>query len=137
MNLILIHWKIIPNQIAVSKFFHHWSEILTIPDRTGLIGEFLSEPISPEATGLFFNGIALHNTPEYFSFVNIGLWKNIDAFKEQIDRPYRIRGLSKLDFEYEKCQGILLRPVLQRAGFTPLPTADQLEPMKNDWSEPT
>ena len=56
MHLVLIHWKIRRTEQAVHDFLQYWSDVLTIPDRTGLIGEFLSQPLRPEETGLFQNG---------------------------------------------------------------------------------
>ena len=126
MHLVLIHWKIIRTEQAVQDFLRYWSDVLTIPDRSGLFGEFLSRPMKPEETGLFHNGVALHDTPAYYSFINIGLWEDVSAFQEQIDRPYRRRGLSKLPFEYEKCQGLLLQPCQWRLGTASLPAQDQL-----------
>ena len=126
MHLILIHWKIIRTEQAVHDFFRYWSEGLTIPDRTGLIGEFLSQPLCAEETGLFRHGIALQDTSAYYSFVNLGLWEDVSAFQEQIDRPYRQRGLAKLPFEYARCQGLVLQPCQWRLGLRSLPTQDQL-----------
>ena len=100
--------------------------MLTIPDRAGLIGEFLSRPLKPEETGLFPTGVALQDTPAYYSFVTIGLWGDVRAFQEQIDRPYRQQGLAKLPFEYAKCQGLLLQPSQWRLGTASLPAQDQL-----------
>ena len=100
MHLVLIHWKIRRTEQAVHDFLQYWSEVLTIPDHTGLIGEFLSQPLRPEETGLFQHGVALQDTPAYYSFINLGLWEDVRAFQEQIDRPYRQRGLAKLPFEY-------------------------------------
>ena len=45
----------------------------------GLIGEFLSQPMRPEETGLFQNGVALQDTPAYYSFVNLGLWEDVSS----------------------------------------------------------
>ena len=92
----------------------------------GFNGEFLSRPVKPEETGLFHNGVALHDTPAYYAFINIALWEDVKAFQEQIDRPYRQRGLSKLPFEYAKCQGIVLQPCQWRLGTASLPAQDQL-----------
>jgi hypothetical protein len=80
----------------------------------------------PEETGLFQNGVALQDTPAYYSFVNLGLWEDVRAFQEQIDRPYRQRGLAKLPFAYAKCQGLLLQPCQWRLGTASLPARDQL-----------
>lgn len=126
MHLVLIHWKIIRTEQAIQDFLRYWSEVLTIPNRAGLIGEFLSRPMKSEETGLFHNGVALHDTPAYYSFVNIGLWEDVSAFQEQIDRPYRQRGLAKLPFEYERCRGMLLEPCQWRLGTASLPALDQL-----------
>jgi hypothetical protein len=89
MHLVLIHWKIIRNEQAVQDFLRYWSEVLVVPDRSGLVAEFLSAPIRPEETGLFYDSIALQDTPAYYSFINIGLWKDVTSFQEQVDRPYR------------------------------------------------
>lgn len=126
MHLVLIHWKIIRTEQAVQDFLRYWSEMLTIPDRSGLVAEFLSAPMKPAETGLFHNGVALHDTPEYVSFVNIGLWEDVSAFQEQIDQPYRQRGLARLPFEYTRCQGIVLQPLQWRIGAACLPGHDQL-----------
>lgn len=126
MHLVLIHWKIIRTEQAIQDFLQYWSEVLTIPNRSGLVAEFLSAPMKPGETGLFHNSVALHDTPEYYSFINVGLWANVSAFQEQIDQPYRKRGLAKLPFEYEKCQGILLHPLQWRIGAAGLPARDQL-----------
>jgi hypothetical protein len=126
MHFVLIHWKIRRTEQAVHDFLQYWSEVLTIPDRTGLIGEFLSQPLRPEETGLFQNGVALQDTPAYYSFINLGLWEDVRAFQEQIDRPYRQRGLAQLPFEYAKCQGLLLHPCQWRLGTASLPAWDQL-----------
>ena len=41
MHFVLIHWKILRTEQAVHDFLQYWSDVLTIPDRAGLIGEFL------------------------------------------------------------------------------------------------
>jgi hypothetical protein len=132
MHLVLIHWKIRRTEQAVHDFLQYWSEVLTVPDRAGLIGEFLSQPLRPAETGLFQNGVALQDTPAYYSFINLGLWEDVRAFQEQIDRPYRQRGLAKLPFEYAKCQGILLQPCQWRLGTASLPARDQLGTAERD-----
>jgi len=40
MHLVLMHWKIIRTEQAIQDFLRYWSEVLTIPDRAGLMGEF-------------------------------------------------------------------------------------------------
>ena len=137
MHLVPIHWKIRRTEQAVHDFLQYWSNVLTIPDRARLIGEFLSQPLRPEETGLFQNGVALQDTPAYYSFVNLGLWADVRAFQEQIDWPYRQRGLAKLPFEYAKCQGILLQPCQWRLGTASLPAWDQLGTAERDRDAPT
>jgi len=78
-----------------------------------------------EQTGLFYQTIALQDTPEYYSFINVGLWEDVTSFKEQIDRPYRIHRTGKFPFEHEKCQGILLQPIQWRLGDAGLPQHEQ------------
>jgi hypothetical protein len=126
MHLVLIHWKIIRNEQAVQDFLRYWSEVLVVPDRSGLVAEFLSAPMRPEETGLFYDSIALQDTPAYYSFINIGLWKDVTAFQEQVDRPYKARGTGKLPFEHERRQGMLLQPIRWRLGDARLPRHEQL-----------
>jgi hypothetical protein len=121
MYLVLIHWKIIRSEQAVQDFLRYWSEVLKVPDRSGLVAEFLSAPMRPEETGLFYHSIALQDTPAYYSFINVGLWEDVTSFKEQIDRPYRMRGTGTLPFEHEKRQGLLLQPIQWRLGDACLP----------------
>jgi hypothetical protein len=121
MYLVLTHWKIIRSEQAVQDFLRYRSEVLTVPHRSGLVAEFLSALMRPEETGLFYHSITLQGTPEYYSFINIGLWGDVTSFREQINRPYRMHGTGKLPFKHEKRQGLLLQPIQWRLGDACLP----------------
>ena len=43
MHVVLVHWRIKPDEESINAFLKDWREVYTIGDRTGLIAEFLSE----------------------------------------------------------------------------------------------
>jgi hypothetical protein len=46
MEIVLVHWKVIRGRDG--DFKERWRSGLPVNDRTGLIGEFLSEPTGHE-----------------------------------------------------------------------------------------
>ena len=124
--IVLVHWQIRPEREA--EFLDYWRAAGTIRDRTGLVGEFLSEvvpagpAVMPWITWLLpepdavSSGAARH-------FVNVGLWSNEAAFLKQVagdfgdDAPMR-------PFELRRRRRLLLRPECWRVGAAPVPRGD-------------
>ena len=46
MEVVFVHWKILNGQ--EEEFKRYWRSALPVGDRSGLIGEFLSEPTGHE-----------------------------------------------------------------------------------------
>ena len=51
MIVALIHWRIKPDEKSESAFRDHWKTRNSIAERSGLIGEFLSESLPMAASG--------------------------------------------------------------------------------------
>ena len=47
MAIVLIHCRIKPTDEAQADFFKFWTEAATIPDKSALVGEFLSAVAQP------------------------------------------------------------------------------------------
>jgi hypothetical protein len=45
MHVVLVHWRIKPDEDNINAFFKHWRESNTINVRDGLVAEFLSESL--------------------------------------------------------------------------------------------
>jgi hypothetical protein len=43
MHVVLVHWRIQPDEESIKAFLTDWREVYTIDDRSGLVAEFLSE----------------------------------------------------------------------------------------------
>lgn len=124
--IVLVHWQI--RSERENEFMEYWRTAGVIRDRTGLLGEFLSDvaardPVAaPWITWLLpasdtADGSAVRH------FVNVGLWSSETAFLKQVgddfgdDAPLR-------PFEMRRRRRLLLRPECWRLGSTPLPTSD-------------
>lgn len=123
MIVALIHWRIRPDENSIAAFLEHWKTNNTIGDRSGLMGEFLSDSL-PIAD---FPYITWHLDPEslgnFKSYVTVGLWADIPAFQKQVaayfndDKPL-------LPFEQYRRRRVIFKPVEWRTGQAPLPTSD-------------
>ena len=123
--IALIHWRIKPEREHIEAFLAFWRTQSIVEDRTGLIGEFLSETLSQKD----FPHITWHIDPDrlddHKSFVNVGTWADEKAFHEQIgknfndDRPI-------LPFEKYRRLRIVLRPKCWRMGQGQLPVNDSV-----------
>ena len=117
MRIVLVEWRIIKGQ--ENLFMDYWSRREVIDDRSGLIGEFLSR-VEDRAT---YSWITCELSPDWTCFVNVGLWRDADAFEAQIgwrlddNRP-------KLPFEFEKRRRTFLGPQRWRFGGTDLPATE-------------
>ena len=117
MRIVLVEWRIIKGQ--ENLFMDYWSRREVIDDRSGLIGEFLSR-VEDRAT---FSWITCDLSPDWTCFVNVGLWRDADAFQAQIGwrlddkRP-------KLPFEFERRRRTFLGPQRWRFGDSELPVTE-------------
>ena len=87
MIVVIIHWKIKLGEAHRLAFFKHWKETLTINDRSGLVGEFLSEPLSAERAGFACGLLGLPASSAYQSFFNIGVWADVESFHREVIDP--------------------------------------------------
>jgi hypothetical protein len=123
MMVALIHWRIKPDTASIDEFLTHWKTHNTIGDRSGLMGEFLSDSL-PLAD---FPYITWHLDPEslgnFKSYVTVGLWRDSDAFKNQV-AAYFNDTKPLLSFEKYRRRRVVFKPIAWRIGTTPLPTSD-------------
>src|SRR5438445_356183 len=132
--IVLIHWRIKPNK--VEEFKSWWcSEEADVMNRSGLAGEFLSEPIPLDEL--------LRNTPSdhqafrvcdlaptscddpYVPFVNVGFWKSWQEFYSQVGKNMNDEKPKK-DFEQYRRTRTILKPERWRVGKSRLPVSDKL-----------
>jgi hypothetical protein len=106
---------------AKREFKQYWKSDLPINDRTGLVGEFLSQPSGHEKYR--WVNWDLRSTDASTIFINVGLWKDAEAFHLQIGQYFNPQG-GKLGFEYELRERALLSPACWRMGSWVLPGRD-------------
>ena len=87
MFIVLIHWKIKPEQERVDEFLEFWRKTATVDNRRGLIGEFLTEACSTAEYG-WITWQLTGCEGKYRSFVNIGYWNSAEEFHEQIGKYF-------------------------------------------------
>ncbi len=117
MRIVLVEWRIIKGQ--ENLFLDYWSRRETITDRSGLIGEFLSRGEDPGQ----FPWITCELSPNWTSFVNVGLWRDAEAFQDQIG--WRLDDTRPImPFEYERRRRTFLGPQRWRFGGTAIPRAE-------------
>lgn len=123
MVIVLIHWRIKPDQDSIDEFLDFWRTKTVVQDRTGLIGEILSDSLSPRD----FSYITWHLDSESFgnnkSFVNVGTWSDGDKFHEQIGQYFN-DDKPMLAFEKYRRRRTVLRPRCWRMGDGKLPAHD-------------
>ena len=119
MEIVFVHWKILRGR--EDEFKTYWRSGLPVDDRTGLIGEFLSEPTGHEK----YDWVTwdLRGTNEFTVFINVGLWFDAGTFHEQIGKYFNSEK-GKLAFEYELRRRALLSPSCWRMGDAGLPVHD-------------
>lgn len=122
MTIVLIHWKIRPEQKMVDEFLKFWRETAVIDDRRGLVGEFLTEAHSKDE----YAWITWQLTgceEKYRSFITVGCWNSADEFYAQVGK--HIRTSSELKpFEAEPRIRTVMNPKCWRMGDATLPVHD-------------
>lgn len=122
MIIVLIHWKIKPDQEMVDKFLHFWRQEALVEDRRGLVGEFLTEAHSTEEYS-WITWQLTEREGQYRSFINVGYWNSANEFHAQIGKYFEVRTGPK-EFEAETRTRVALKPKSWRMGNSNLPTHD-------------
>ncbi len=118
LRIVVVHWKIKPGREA--EFLEYWGTRSVVEDRSGLVGEYLSSVEDRErAPWITWQSL----NPAYTSYFNVGLWRDVDAFQDQIGK-FIDNSRPPLPFEAERRERIFLVPERWRAGRSPLPAAD-------------
>lgn len=123
MIVVEILWHI---RVGKEEDFRQaWREKYVVADRTHLIGEFLSAPVSdvpdmykswkPEEVGDPKEPVSV--------FVNVAMWTSLDAFKAEIEKYIPKPGQQQPDFVVNRYR-IVLAPVDWRVGNASLPSVD-------------
>lgn len=125
--IALINWRIHPAK--VSEFLDRWKTQLTLEGKPGLIGEFLSRVEDAS----FHEGVTWSMEPdhqddqtswndtEYISYVNVGIWEDVDSFLNAVG-PYMIKTrVIKEPFEAAPRRRAILSPEHWRIGDCSLP----------------
>ncbi len=126
MIIVVIYWKIKLGNEHRRAFLDHWEKTLTIPERSHLVGEFLSQPVSAENAGFPSGLLGLPSSSAYQSFFNVGIWSDMESFKQQVIDPHVGQTPKSEHFEYEFRERLVLAPVSCRIGQGTLPSSDHL-----------
>ena len=118
VRIIVVHWKI--RKGMEQRFLEYWSGQARVENRSGLISEYLSSVADAERFG-WINWRSLD--PAWTSFFNVGLWRDEDAFQDQIGR-FINNSRPPLEFEAERRERVFLAPQRWRVGQSALPAAD-------------
>ena len=119
MRIIIVEWRI--KKGCEEEFLEYWSTRSTVPDRSGLIGEFLTRAENREQ----YPWITWDLDDRWTTFYNVGLWREGTDFQEQIGR---FIGTSQppMAFEAERRRRVFLAPERWRVGCTGLPVCDPI-----------
>ena len=128
MEIVVILWKIKPGADNRQAFFKHLAETLTIDDKTGLFGEFLSRPRSADEAGPEFSIFGAHPSDEYALYFNVAIWDTLDAFRAQVLDKYVKSDSADEPFLFEPPSRMALSPEQRRVGDGQLPAGDHLWP---------
>ncbi len=124
MIIVVIYWKIRLGNRYRQEFLKHWEKTLTISERSHLVGEFLSQPVSTDNEGFPSGLLGLPSSSAYQSFFNVGIWSDMESFKQQVIDPYVGQTPKPEHFEYEFRERLVLAPVSWRIGQGTLPSCD-------------
>lgn len=118
-RIVVVEWKI--KKGHEQEFLDYWATKSTIPDRTGLIAEFMSGEESREQFP-WINWAAAESG-DYTIFYNVGIWRRADDFMGQIGK-YIDNNRPPMAFEADHRHRVFLAPVKWRIGMASLPAKD-------------
>src|SRR3712207_9116057 len=79
-RIVVVEWRIKKGQ--ENEFLEYWSTRSTIPDRSGLVAEFLSRVESREQ----FPWMVWEFNESWTTYVNVGIWREAADSPQQIGR---------------------------------------------------
>src|SRR4051812_599437 len=121
MVIVMIHWRIKSTEAAEQEFFKWWREKATIPDKSNLVGEFLSAPIPASQFKYRVDDLTFgHGVLDCRHFMNIGFWEDEKSFHEQVGDKFR-DDLPIMPFEADRRTRTILSPKEWRRGQWELP----------------
>ena len=124
--IILVHWQIRPT--CEIEFLNHWRTVSLVANRTGLVGEFLSEVVSADPISAPFITWILSEpgsdiAKEAKHFVNVGMWSSEIAFLTEIAADFEDNAPLR-PFELRRRRRLMLNPTSWRIGAAQLPSWD-------------
>ena len=127
MVIVVIHWKIRPDEESVQAFREQW-RTMEPPFTEHYSAEFLSEPLAPEQVGFACTTFNVSSDVRYRSFFNVAVWTDAETFREDILGKVVAGRPKREDFEFDHRERMVLRPVMSRPGELPLPLGPGLDP---------
>jgi hypothetical protein len=118
-RIVAVEWRIKKGQ--ENEFLEYWSTRSTIPDRSGLVAEFLNRVESREQ----FPWMVWEFNEGWTTFINIGIWREGADFQQQIGR-FIDNSRPPLAFEADRRRRVFMAPERWRIGNTPLLKEDHL-----------
>ncbi len=118
-RIVIVEWKI--KKGHEKEFLDYWSTKSTIPDRSGLIAEFMSSE-EDHAKFPWINWVSAESN-DYSTFYNVGIWRKADDFMGQIGK-YIDNNRPPAAFEADHRHRVFLAPVAWRIGMSGLPAKD-------------
>ncbi len=116
-RIVAVEWRIKKGQ--ENEFLEYWSTRSTIPDRSGLVAEFLNRVESREQ----YPWMVWEFSENWTTFINVGIWREGADFQQQIGR-FIDNSRPPLAFEADRRRRVFMAPERWRIGNTPLITAD-------------
>lgn len=120
-RIVVVEWKI--KKGHEQEFLDYWAKKSTIPDRSGLIAEFLSGQESRDRFP-WINWVSASEDEDATTYYNIGIWRRADDFMGQIGK-YIDNNRPPMPFEAAHRHRVFLQPLEWRVGMSSLPTQDR------------
>jgi hypothetical protein len=119
-RIVIVEWRI--KKGSEQEFLEYWSVRSTIPNRSGLIGEFLSRVEDRSQ----YPWIIWDFDERWTTFINVGFWRGGADFQEQVGK-FIDNTRPPLAFEADRRRRLFVAPERWRIGATPLPVMDHQE----------
>ena len=123
MFIILVHWRIKPEECYNKQFLEHWKTKNVIGNRNGLVGEFLSDSLNIKDFPHITWNLDSESLGNFRSYVTIGLWKDQCSFEKEVGGFYNDNNPLE-DFEKYRRRRVGFEEVEWRIGCTEFPVRD-------------